>query len=325
VKAARIAALAFTPVAVAVVLLMAQFRQPGPPPVSPSTIARGRHRSTGAVVGQVSKCVRPDTARRYVGVVLYRPQQRTLPQFTKLTGVQPSIIEYYVDFHSSLDMVRAALIYRASALPVVQIDPYDTSLRAIAQGHYDAYLRAQAHAVARFHCPIAVSFGHEMNGNWYSWGFTHVSPVAFITAWRHIWHVFDSGGARNVLWTWTVNRVAPPAATPLRRWWPGGRYVDWVGIDGYYRGPRYKFANIFGETLREVRSITHDPVLLTETAVTRKGRQAALIRDLFRGARSSGLSGVVWFNVNASQPWTLAGRPPPAIAEFRKEADWFTR
>ena len=249
----------------------------------------------------------------------------TLPQFTQLTGIRPSIIEYYVDFGFRFDLARAALIYRDSAFPLVQIDPYHASLQSIARGRYDKYLRAQARAVARFRCPIALSFGHEMNGVWYKWGLTHVPPAVFIAAWRHIWNVFASAGVRNVIWTWTANRVSPPAASPLREWWPGARYVAWVGIDGYYRTPKSTFTQLFAATLAEVRSFTADPILITETAVTRKGPQVAQVRNLFQGAHNSGLFGVVWFNINAKQRWTLVGRPPSVLSEFRKEANWFVR
>lgn len=312
--------MALAPVVIALVLVVVHFGQRGHTAVIPSTASP----STRASLSHREACAGVDTARRYVGAVVYRPQQVTLPQFIKLTGIRPSIIEYYVDFGSTLNMARAAMIYQASAFPLVQIDPYHTSLRAIAQGRYDAYLRAQARAVARFRCPIAVSFGHEMNGTWYSWGLTHVSPAIFVSAWRHIGDVFASAGTRNVIWVWTVNRVSP-GASPLREWWPGQRYVDWVGLDGYYRTPKSTYTQIFGWTLREVRGLTHDPILITETAVPRTGSQVAQIGDLFRGARSSGLFGVVWFNVNAKRRWTLGGRPSSALTEFRKDADWFAR
>ena len=52
---------------------------------------------------------------------------------------------------------------------------------------------------------MVLSFGHEMNGNWYSWGNQHTSAKAFVAAWRHIVTVFRAAGAENVIWLWTVN------------------------------------------------------------------------------------------------------------------------
>ena len=72
----------------------------------------------------------------------------------------------------------------------MQIDPTGVSLTAIASGHYDAYLRSYASAVKAFGRQVILSFGHEMNGSWYSWGYRHTSPAVFVAAWRHIVTVF---------------------------------------------------------------------------------------------------------------------------------------
>jgi mannan endo-1,4-beta-mannosidase len=59
----------------------------------------------------------------------------------------------------------------------VQIDPTDVSLAAIADGAYDGYLQSYAEQLRAFGHPVIIGFGHEMNGNWYSWGAGHV-PAA---------------------------------------------------------------------------------------------------------------------------------------------------
>jgi hypothetical protein len=48
-------------------------------------------------------------------------------------------------------------------------EPFGTSVQAIADGASDAYITKFAKAVRNFGDPIALSFGHEMNGNWYPW------------------------------------------------------------------------------------------------------------------------------------------------------------
>ena len=64
---------------------------------------------------------------------------------------------------------------RHHAVPLVQIDPTGIRLRAIAAGRYDAYLRSYAAAVRAYGGRVVLSFGHEMNGNWYSWGYHHAT------------------------------------------------------------------------------------------------------------------------------------------------------
>ena len=103
-----------------------------------------------------------------------------------------------------------------------------------------------------------------MNGYWYSWGYTHTSPAVFVAAWRHIVTVFRARGAQNVTWLWTINTIHKKTRVPSPGpWWPGNSYVTWVGIDGYFTESSSVFASVFGPTIVYVRSITHDPILIS--------------------------------------------------------------
>ena len=95
------------------------------------------------------------------------------------------------------------------AYVLVQLQPGGVSLASIAAGGSDAYLRSYAGAVVAFGHPVILSFGHEMNGTWYSWGDGHTSPAAFVAAWRHVVRVFRAAGAASVTWLWTVNSIVP--------------------------------------------------------------------------------------------------------------------
>ncbi len=70
--------------------------------------------------------------------------------------------------------------------------------------------------------PVILSFGHEMNGYWYSWGYRHTSPAMFVAAWRHIVTLFRAAGARNVTWLWTVNVIDETQHGRIPRPGPGG-------------------------------------------------------------------------------------------------------
>jgi mannan endo-1,4-beta-mannosidase len=205
------------------------------------------------------------------------------------------------------------------AVPLVQLDPKDVSIAAIASGHYDSYLITYAEAVRAYRHPVILSFGHEMNGYWYSWGYHHTSPVLFVAAWRHIVNLFRALGVRNVTWMWTINTVHQHANVPSPGpWWPGGSYVNWVGIDGYYFNSSSTFASLFGPTIAAVRALTRDPILISETAAATSAGQPAKIADLFAGIRLYGLLGFVWFNAVHVQDWRLSS--PAAFAAFRQAA-----
>src|SRR5262249_50913549 len=136
----------------------------------------------------------------------------------------------------------------------------------ITAGDYDGYLRSYARAVRAFGHPVILSFGHEMNGTWYSWGQGHASPAQFVAAWRHVVSIFRAEGASNATWLWTVNSKNVTSG-PLAPWWPGSGWVNWIGIDGYYYRPDDTFSSVFGQTLAEIRTFTRDPALISESAV----------------------------------------------------------
>ena len=263
----------------------------------------------------------PPAPGSYVGV--YAPG---VPQswagvaaFTAATGVRPDVVVYYSGWPQPFAAGFAVVAARHHAVPLVQMDPTGASVAAIAAGRYDGYLRSYAAAVRAFGGRVILSFGHEMNGSWYSWGYRHTRAAVFVAAWRHIVAVFRAAGAANVIWLWTVNVMQPREhILSPRRWWPGGGYVDWVGIDGYYLKRSWTFAALFGPTIRAVRALTLAPVLISETSAMPGAGKPAKIADLFAGVRAYGLLGFVWFNASKHPDWSING--PAAAAAFRRGA-----
>jgi mannan endo-1,4-beta-mannosidase len=244
--------------------------------------------------------------------------------FTNATGIRPRLVSYYSGWREPFSTAFAATVARHGAVPLVQIDPTHVNLAAVASGRYDSYLTAYAKAVRAYQHPVVLSFGHEMNANWYSWGYGSASPANFVAAWRHIVTLFRERGARNVTWLWTVNvidaQVGIPAPGP---WWPGKSYVTWVGIDGYYTEPSITFAVLFGPTVTAVRELTGDPILIAETSVVPAAGQPEKIPDLFAGVRKYGLLGLVWFDDVTSYNYRITS--PAAIAAFRRAAKAYIR
>jgi hypothetical protein len=239
--------------------------------------------------------------------------------FTAATGVRPDVVVYYSGWLEPFKAAFASTASRSGAVPLVQINPDRVSIGAIAAGRYDKYLRTYAAAVRDYGHPVIVSFGHEMNGDWYSWAAGHTSPATFVAAWRHVVDVFRAAGTPNVTWLWTVNvfRSQAGVSSP-RAWWPGDAYVTWVGLDGYYYSPATKFSSLFGPAVAGVRAWTRKPILVTETSATPAAGQPAKIEDLFAGIRLYGLLGFVWFDNQTNQDWRLTS--PAAIAAFRRGA-----
>jgi mannan endo-1,4-beta-mannosidase len=273
----------------------------------------------------------PQATASYLGVFTKGlPASYTgVTAFTNATGAKPDVVMYYSGWYMPFPTGFATTAANNGAVPLVQMDPDDVSVAAIAAGKYDGYLSEYAEAVRAYHHPVILSFGHEMNGPWYPWGYTNTSPAVFVKAWRHIVTLFRALEARNVTWLWTVNIINNAQGTkkipPPDQWWPGSSYVTWVGIDGYYLKPTWKFAPLFGPTIAAVKQLTTDPILIAETGAVPASGQPAKITDLFAGIRLYGLLGFVYFDATNSkhQPFGLSS--PEAMAAFRKGASTYTR
>jgi beta-mannanase len=212
---------------------------------------------------------------------------------------------------------------------MIQMNPGYVRLAAIAAGRYDAYLARYAAAARLARAPVVFSFAHEMNGPWYPWGYRHTPSAVFVAAWRHMHDVFARAGAGNVIWCWNPNRPGGVLGgssniASSRPDWPGARYVDWVGIDAYYRTPSATFGAVFGSALAQVRAFTRAPVLIAETGAAPGPWEPGQIRSLFAGARRLHLVGVVWFDIPSHKDWQLEGHPA-AMAAFRAAASGFAR
>ena len=91
--------------------------------------------------------------------------------FTNTTGAKPDVVMYYSGWYVPFPTSFATTAANNGAVPLVQMDPDGVSVAAIAAGKYDGYLSAYAEAVRAYRHPVILSFGHEMNGDWYSWGY----------------------------------------------------------------------------------------------------------------------------------------------------------
>jgi mannan endo-1,4-beta-mannosidase len=181
------------------------------------------------------------------------------------------------------------------------------SLKAIARGSQDGYIRKFARQVRDWGHPFFLRFNHEMNGFWFPWneGVNHNPPGSFRKAWRHVHDIFTEVGATNATWVWCPNVDFTRKLTPLHRLYPGGRYVDWTCIDGFNWGDTansrgwMSFSRVFHETYKRVlRLAPHKPVMIGEVASEeRGGSKARWIRNTLRviPRRFHKVRAVIWF------------------------------
>ena len=226
------------------------------------------------------------------------PSMAPVDAFATSVGKKPDIIGQYVAWDTSFNARAVSTAWSYGAMYYIAWEPYDTTAAAIASGQSDAYITRFADAVRALNLPVAISFGHEMNGNWYPWGTGQTSASAFVAAWRHIHNLFVQAGASNVIWVWNPNIINPVPQVQLQPYWPGAAYVDWVGITGYFptSGPE-TFATLYGPTLTEIRQFTTKPVIIAETSVETGPSDIQALHSLIVGVkRRPNVLGFIWFD-----------------------------
>ena len=239
----------------------------------------------------------------FVGIVSYN-----VPKFDETCRCSPNVAVHYLAIGGNEDLDVARSILSTGAIPMLELEPQGVSLGAISSGTEDAWLSHFAHAVNGLHSPVIMSFAPEANGNWYPWGYNHVAPNAVIAAWRHVVTVFRQADTRNVKWAWIMN-VQFSGSENIQLLWPGEDFVDILGIDGYLV-KRLTFSAFFGPTIVAMRTISSDPLLITETAAAPSIGKAAALNAIVGGVAQYGLAGFIWFDVIqhgsiSRQDWSL--------------------
>ena len=128
----------------------------------------------------------PDRAGTYLGVYEHSSPDTYLGinQFASAIGHQPNIAVYYSGWNETFRTGFAEQAAYYGAVPCVQIDPSGVDIAGIAAGRDDVYLTSFARAVHAYGGGVIISFGHEMNAYWYSWGYRHLPAPTFVAAWR---------------------------------------------------------------------------------------------------------------------------------------------
>jgi hypothetical protein len=232
--------------------------------------------------------------------------------FATSAGARPNLIGEYMAWNKPMDTQAAQNAWSYGALYYMVWEPYNTSVAAIAAGRSDAYITSVARQVRALNQPVAISFGHEFNGNWYPWGTTGTTSDDFVTAWRVIHRLFVKADARNVIWIWNPNVIDADPQLDLSAYYPGDAYVTWVGITGYFSttGPD-TFDGLYGPTMQEIRQFTSKPFLIAETSVETGPDEVTAAQNLVSGVRQSpDVLGFIWFNYDKlGVDWQLQTRP----------------
>ena len=239
------------------------------------------------------------------------PESRaTMDAFNNRVGRRAAIWHTYKNFNQeAFPTITVGTAWDAGGVPLITWEPFGRSLRGIARGDYDGYIRSSARQAVSFGKPILLRFAHEMNGNWYPWGLGVNGNTAsdYIAAWRHVVRVFRNENANNVKHVWAPNTGS------FSSLWPGDEYVDYLGLDGYNWGARYNnwesFEQVFDSSYRQIVRLSKKPLLITEFAANeRGGDKPAWVRHAFSrevAQRYPQIRALIWFDENKEADWRV--------------------
>lgn len=253
-----------------------------------------------------------------------------LDQYTEEAGRPPAIVGSYKRWDvQPFYAPELREISSRGAMPMVSWEPWNEQdhgfrLSAIAHGRFDSYVRRSAREAKAWGKPILLRFGQEMNGTWAPWqrGHDGTTGPRFVAAWRHLVKVFRRVGATNVSWVWCpyVDNVG---RNPYTSFYPGGRWVDWLALDGFNWGaPKVwqSFSKIFDRSYRNLVSIgPKKPIMIAEIGSGEAGGDKAswLSRTLGRQLpRLKRIRAVVWFDAVDRSDFRIDSSSS-ALAAFR--------
>jgi hypothetical protein len=148
-------------------------------------------------------------------------------------GRDQRIVHLFYDWTDALP--RSVSYLPAKAVPMVSWRGCDYA--DILGGGRDPMIERAARNLRALGRPALLRWGWEMNGDWYDWGGAKNGrdTADYIKCWQRIHGIFAAQGADNVSWVWSVNWNSSPEAAwnQYQDYYPGDRYVDWVGVSGY--------------------------------------------------------------------------------------------
>jgi mannan endo-1,4-beta-mannosidase len=228
---------------------------------------------------------------------------------------RPDTVGYFVGWDQPFRADSVIESWRNNALPLLTWESHANgayprapdsayALSKIIGGQYDAYIDSFAAGIAKLKMPLAIRLDHEMNGNWYAWSEDqkYNAKGQYVQMWRHVYDRFQAAGANKyVIWMWAPTRVDNIGHQSISQYYPGDAYVDWVGMDGYYRDGTKSptFSSTFGKTLTLLRALSDKPIFLGEVGATESGgRKAAWVQDFFANLPlNKDIVGFAWFNI----------------------------
>ncbi|HBB67393.1 MAG: hypothetical protein A2X28_07185 [Elusimicrobia bacterium GWA2_56_46] len=233
---------------------------------------------------------------------------------------------FYLAWGDNFPSAEIAKANRGGAILALTWEPYlktgreQSLLAGIGRGEYDAYIKAMAASIKKYGRPVMLRWGHEPNGDWYSWSGAKNgnSPEEYKKAWRRMAGLMRTGAGSKLKLIFSVNGEDKPRAgwNKFENYYPGPDYADAVGLDAYNWGESRWWSawiapgRLLKSPYRRALAMAPDkPLFLTETAACREGgSKAQWLSKLLRRleTRYTAVKGFMWFDYNKECDWRLS-------------------
>lgn len=200
--------------------------------------------------------------------------------------------------------------------------PVSIPYQKILMGNYDSYLEKMAQIIKEFEHPILIRFAHEMNLSHYHWGtskneYGPESPQIYIKMFQYVVDYFKKNNVDNALWVFCPNHysIPNPIDDPAAKWnhathyYPGDKYVDVLGMDGYNWG---KISSANNQSFKQIFSLLHNeltniapkkPIMVFETGTGHSHKQ--WLEEAIIQSKKWNLTGLIWFQIDKENKWAL--------------------
>lgn len=245
-----------------------------------------------------------------------------IDQLAALAGAQPDYLQLYASTRDSLPVDILDSVRRQGVTPMLTLEPWrhqdgpyqpDYSLAALVAGRHDADLSRWAGQLGAWGHHILLRFAQEMNGPWYPWsiGINQNTVGEYRAAWMRM-HGIISRKAPNVRFVWAPNAITE-GTTDFADCYPGGQYVDYLGLDGYNWGaaPGHSWQSadkLFTGSIAGLERLDRRlPILVTEVGCAEGEsveQKAVWIREFFEViGQSRRVEGFLWFQMDKERDW----------------------
>ena len=124
------------------------------------------------------------------------------------------------------------------------------SLPSLPGGFLDSKIEELGQWIKDTERPVFLRIGYEFDGPW-----NNYNPNQYKEAWKYIVHKFDELEVRNVAYVWQSSGIN---TQNLEDWYPGDKYVNWIGYS-HFTG------NNIGATTLAFAEAHDKPVMIAES------------------------------------------------------------